>query len=109
VVDFRERCRLVRSICLLAGDVGDEIEVVVVVEQDEPGGFGRRSYEQGSDLRSALAASFGEAVPDAYRPIRYWLTHRYERPSDSSLPPGFMVSGARGRVATFEVRDRAAS
>lgn len=38
---------------------GDEIEVAIVVQYDEPGSFGRRSDEQVCDLCSALVASIG--------------------------------------------------
>ena len=54
----------------LTGDVGNEIEVAVVVQHDKPGGFGRRSDEQVCDLCSALGGSDQRGGPERSRPDR---------------------------------------
>lgn len=60
---------------LLPGNVGDEVEVVVVVQDDEPCGFSCRGDEEIGDLHSSLVAAFGEAVLDGHGPIQHLLVH----------------------------------
>lgn len=94
---------------LLACYVGDEVEVVVVVEHDESGSFGRSGDEQVCDLDSSVLTEFGEVVLDARGSMQYLLVHRNEGPCVSLLPNRLVVARAGGRVAGFEVRDGAAS
>lgn len=53
----------------LAGEVGDEIEVVVVVEHHETGGLRYGGDEEVGDLRAALVTPLGESILHVYRPV----------------------------------------
>jgi len=60
--------------------IGDEVEVVVVVEHDEPSGLGCCGDQQVGDLRSPLLASLGECILDGDGAVQGLLGHLREGP-----------------------------
>ena len=80
---------------MLAGDVRDQVEVVVVVQHDELCCLGSRGDEQVGDLRASLPALGGQRVLDLNgtvedplikgdgRPCRPFRWHRPSRCSTS--------------------------
>src|SRR5256885_16428241 len=57
----------------LTGDLGDEIEVVVVVQHHELGRLGGGSDQQVGDLGSPVLTSFGERVLHGDGAVEYRL------------------------------------
>ena len=69
----------------LTRDCGDEVEVVVVVQHHEPGGFGRGGDEEVGDLCSSLLTPGRERVLHGDGSVENSLIHRNERPPGSLL------------------------
>src|SRR5947208_12494554 len=62
----------------LTGDLGDEIEVVVVVQHHEPGRLGGGRDQQVGDLGSSVLTPFGRRVLHGNGAVKYVLVHRHE-------------------------------
>ena len=88
----------VTHLAWLAGDLGDEVEVAVVVEQGETGLFGGGGDEQIGDLASPLAAGGEEALDLAgpldmgggIHPVARDAQGRAVRPAGRSGEPGLV-------------------
>jgi putative ABC transport system permease protein len=92
----------------LPGDLGDQIEVVVVVEYHEIGGFGRGRDEQVGDLGPPVLTLRGKGVLHVDRSIEHRLVHGDERPRDTGPAHRPMRSGAAGGETRLQISRRAA-
>ncbi len=74
----------------LAGDVCNEVKVMVVVEDDKPGGFCSSRDEQVGDLHPTLLTPGRQGILDFNRTIKHRLIYCYEWPRRSKPAHGKM-------------------